>query len=514
VTETYQNYAATSFKQSYLYDRYGNRRIDLANTDPIGGGVTRLDFKALTATNRLVAQSDTTGDETSSDQMRYDKAGNLVYDNFSPAPSQRGSMTYDAENRMVTAVNGTQRYRYDANGRRVKRQVGQAGEVWQVYSPDGELLAEYPKQGAATVPTKEYGYRGGQMLVVFDSTLTGDDQLKWMVTDHLGSTRMIVNKSGSLAGIRRRDYLPFGEELAASVGHRAASGSGYQVTDKPRQKFGSKERDAETGLDYFGARYFASVQGRFTSPDDFTKDSDVSDPQSWNKYVYVRNNPLRYIDPSGEKATVTIETDEEHKRGKITIKASIALWTDKKSGLSKEDLQKAAASYKKQIEAGWNGQSKQGDITYTVETSVDVQVYDSEGAATKSGAQNVLEVNNGAVSGNADSYVNPAPLFGGPDTGKWNNQTPFAAHEFGHLLGVGDRKQGPELMNQNNFSVDQKANAYDYGWAFGGAINAHRGASRPTEIRYGLNSGVMIDKGNPRSSITTRELRKGRFWDR
>jgi YD repeat-containing protein len=124
VTETYQNYTATSFKQSYLYDRYGNRTIDLANTDTIGGGVTRLDFKALTANNRLVAQSDTTGDETSSDQMRYDKAGNLVYDNFSPAVGQRGTMTYDAENHLVTAVNGTQRYRYDANGRRVKRLTG------------------------------------------------------------------------------------------------------------------------------------------------------------------------------------------------------------------------------------------------------------------------------------------------------------------------------------------------------------------------------------------------------
>jgi RHS repeat-associated protein len=312
ITESYQNYSATSFKQSFLYDRYGNRTIDLANTDTIGGGVTRLDFKALTATNRLVAQTDTTGDDPGSDLMRYDKAGNLVWDNFSPSVSQRGAMTYDAENRMVTAASGTQRYRYDANGRRVKRLVGQTGtngEVWQVYSPEGELLAEYPKQGAATVPTKEYGYRGGQMLVVFDSTLTGDDQLKWMVTDHLGSTRMIVNKSGSLAGIRRRDYLPFGEELAASVGHRAASGSGYQVDDKPRMKFTGHERDGETGLDFMQARYCSAVQGRFTSPDSFG--GIGGDPQTLNLYAYVQGNPLRYADPTGHYSFSKTDPDDK-----------------------------------------------------------------------------------------------------------------------------------------------------------------------------------------------------------
>jgi len=62
---------------------------------------------------------------------------------------------------------------------------------------------------------------------------------------------------------------------------------------------GSKERDIETGLDYFGARYFASAQGRFTSPDEIFADQSEGDPQSWNLYAYVRNNPLRYIDPLG-----------------------------------------------------------------------------------------------------------------------------------------------------------------------------------------------------------------------
>jgi len=73
---------------------------------------------------------------------------------------------------------------------------------------------------------------------------------------------------------------------------------GY-VSDNTRQKFTQKERDNETGLDYFGARYYSSTQGRFTSSDEPLIDQLASDPQSWNLYGYVRNNPLRSTDPDG-----------------------------------------------------------------------------------------------------------------------------------------------------------------------------------------------------------------------
>jgi len=63
--------------------------------------------------------------------------------------------------------------------------------------------------------------------------------------------------------------------------------------------FTQKERDIETGLDYFGARYYASTQGRFTSPDPLLASGKSLQPQSWNRYSYCVNDPLKYVDPKG-----------------------------------------------------------------------------------------------------------------------------------------------------------------------------------------------------------------------
>jgi len=65
------------------------------------------------------------------------------------------------------------------------------------------------------------------------------------------------------------------------------------------RQFTGKERDSETGLDYFGARYFSGAQGRFTSPDIPLYAQDPAEPQSWNLYSYTANNPLARIDPDG-----------------------------------------------------------------------------------------------------------------------------------------------------------------------------------------------------------------------
>src|SRR2546429_8608079 len=76
-----------------------------------------------------------------------------------------------------------------------------------------------------------------------------------------------------------------------------------------------KERDNETRLDYFGARYYGSPQGRFTSPDPLLASAKRISPQTWNRYSYGNNNPLRFTDPDGQ--------DSEDESGDVYLRTKI-----------------------------------------------------------------------------------------------------------------------------------------------------------------------------------------------
>jgi RHS repeat-associated protein len=78
----------------------------------------------------------------------------------------------------------------------------------------------------------------------------------------------------------------------------------------PPGRFTGKERDAETGLDYFGARYFSGAQGRSTSPDPrYFQATALVDPQRFNLYSYARNNPHKWVDPNGESLYLSGDTN-------------------------------------------------------------------------------------------------------------------------------------------------------------------------------------------------------------
>ncbi|MGH9826464.1 MAG: RHS repeat-associated core domain-containing protein, partial [Blastocatellia bacterium] len=126
-----------------------------------------------------------------------------------------------------------------------------------------------------------------------------------------GSTRVITaSTTPTSVVLERDDFLPFGEEIG-NIGAGRNGVAGYSSSTDIRQKFTSKERDAESYLDYFGARYCSSSEGRFLSVDPYNpvtrsrSDDDLktylNQPQAWNKYPYTINNPLKYYDPSGER---------------------------------------------------------------------------------------------------------------------------------------------------------------------------------------------------------------------
>jgi len=109
--------------------------------------------------------------------------------------------------------------------------------------------------------------------------------------DGVGDVIAVTDSTGAV--VEQHDYLPFGEEWCGT-------GVCGAVTAGQPKRFTGKERDTETGLDYFGARYYASKIGRFTTTDPvLDAKGALFNPQKWNRYAYGLNNPLRYVDPDG-----------------------------------------------------------------------------------------------------------------------------------------------------------------------------------------------------------------------
>jgi RHS repeat-associated protein len=260
---TAQENSGTSWSQTNGYDRYGNRWIDL------GGGSQSLYFTA--SNNRITGSS-------------YDSAGNLLNDGVH-------TYTYDGENK-ISKVDGTVAYVYDGSGQRVRKLVGE--NVRFIYGLGGQLIAEY--SGSTGALTKEYIYGPTGLAATIEPSALNSNGTRYVTPDHLGSPRVITNSAASV--VSRHDYMPFGDEIGAGVGGRTV-GMGFGVAEGLRKKFTSHERDTETGLDYMQARYFRSTHGRFTSADPLLASGESHYPQTWNRYAYVLNNPLRLIDPTG-----------------------------------------------------------------------------------------------------------------------------------------------------------------------------------------------------------------------
>ncbi|HXR74476.1 MAG TPA: RHS repeat-associated core domain-containing protein [Bryobacteraceae bacterium] len=164
--------------------------------------------------------------------------------------------TYDAENRITKALQpgiGYVDYGYDGNGRRVFKSNSYGSRTIYVYDAEGKLVVEYSLGVGSVSPC----------------------QTCYLSLDHLGSTRLVTDQAGNT--VSRHDYTPFGEEIQANSGGRDGT---FGTQDFVNQKFTGKERDQETGLDYFGARYYGSALGRFTSVDPGNASSSALDPRA------------------------------------------------------------------------------------------------------------------------------------------------------------------------------------------------------------------------------------------
>jgi RHS repeat-associated protein len=193
----------------------------------------------------------------------------------------QNTLVYDGENRAVSATvtgssSGT--YTYDGKGLRIQKVSVVSGTTTTtvyVFS-GGKVIAEYDNGASPSLPTREYILAGGKLLAKIDTSGT-----KYYHQDHL-SNRMVTDSSGNT--VTQMGHFPFGE-------------SWYNVT-KDKLTFTTYERDAESGNDYAQARYYISRLARFSSPDPIG--GNPSNPQSWNRYSYVLNDPINLNDPEGK----------------------------------------------------------------------------------------------------------------------------------------------------------------------------------------------------------------------
>jgi RHS repeat-associated protein len=287
----------------WSYDAFGNRSLQAGSSAAFTAGspsctpasgasfvTTWANYNTVDNNNRITSTNQAPGG------VDYDAAGNVLADGIN-------QYLYDADGRLcavastplpgMTVMTG---YIYDADGTRVAKGSISA---WScnpaannfttlndyVLGPSGEQVTEMAMDGNNTMVWQHTNvYAAGKMLATYDN-----DGLHFYLDDPLGTRRV------------QTDYAGVVEQTCASLPY----GDGESCTPTPTEHlFTGKERDAESGNDYFGARYYASSLGRFMSPDWAAKIMPVpyaklDDPQSLNLYSYVRNNPLSRVDKDG-----------------------------------------------------------------------------------------------------------------------------------------------------------------------------------------------------------------------
>ncbi len=269
---------AGTWSRSFGYDQWGNMAVTANSGVPINGLTPYGSGQYNTANNRLV-----------SGLIAYDASGNTT-----SVSTMR--MGYTAENQFWIAydVNSgvTVEYLPDGFGNRVWKQVTGGATTYYLYDALGQLAAEYT---GPTALTKEYIRMGGQLVAIQNASGTPCSTC-YLTYDHLGSVRLVTDQNANI--VSRHDFLPFGEEIPAGY---AGRGSQYGAADKINQRFTEQDRETENvvPVDYFNARNFTGVLGRFNSPDPGNAGADMTNPESWNGYSYVANNPLTMVDPSG-----------------------------------------------------------------------------------------------------------------------------------------------------------------------------------------------------------------------
>lgn len=204
----------------------------------------------------------------------YDQNGNMTSDGtrcfeYNEA-NQMSKVKNCADNKTIAE------YIYDYSGKRLVKKEYENGVLKQtIYSPTDEYETKKIEGGA----TENTVYYKAHTEVI--AKKNPDGSINYYHNDHLGSTTVLTDQAGNI--IEKSAYEPYGEVKQGGT--------------KSKYGYTGQEKDSETGLSYYDARYYDPHLQRFIQPD--TLLPDVYDPQQLNRYTYANNNPLKYTDPTG-----------------------------------------------------------------------------------------------------------------------------------------------------------------------------------------------------------------------
>ena len=308
--------AIARYTERYNYDEAGNLLlVRHRSTDPSYGGWTRAyhyDEQSLLEPNRYNNRLTGTGPANAPSlpqQLRYDEQGNIT---STPGVPQ---MRWDYVDRLhATAKHAasdegltpreTTYYVYDAAGQRT-RKVTQRAETAaattkkseRIYIGAFEIYRKYNQSGAATLERETlHILDDNRWLALAETRTLGTDPglgelVRYQLANDLDSTVLELDQNAQM--ISYEEYYPYG-----STSYRAVRS---QTETPKRYRYTGKERDEESGLYYYGARYYAPWLGRWVSCDPVFR-ADKS-----NLYAYVGNNPIGYNDPTGKDAAAAAD---------------------------------------------------------------------------------------------------------------------------------------------------------------------------------------------------------------
>ncbi|NLB80810.1 MAG: RHS repeat-associated core domain-containing protein, partial [Clostridiaceae bacterium] len=413
--------AMQNYTHNYQYDELGN----ILQMQSVGNWTRNYVYNNPMTNNYLLGHGSGT-------VYTYDAHGNML------TMPHLTAMAWDYLDQLHSAGNGTftSYYNYDAEGKRTRKVVVKNNiREERYYMGDYEVYRKYINNTLDTERNTLHISDDEKRFAIID-TLTvenGEELDPYQVTiryqydNHLGSACLELDGSASI--ISYEEYHPFG-----TTSYR--SGRTETEVSLKRYKYCGKERDEETGLYYYGMRYYAAWICRFVSVDPL----QFKYPH-YTPYQYAGNKPITFIDLDGGE-------EADPKTGRITATIYFQFDVDTKQNtentntraLSDEQKQAYIDKFRENINTVWNS------FTLADGTSVDVSGVEflpaKEGmTASKLKSNEILLTVGYGENANPDAISGRSYIESDRKTGyMYHTENPTeAAHEFGHIMGLSDR---------------------------------------------------------------------------